>query len=96
MDTNPLAFGLVIGTKLCIYITAMTYYVPGGTLTHYYYLQVMAFMRCQVLLLWHQDDLQVALVVSFGIFFIVKRSDSGRIPTSSPLEAKRVSQSSWL
>lgn len=38
------------------------------------------------------DDLQVALVISFGIFFIVKRSDAGRIPSSSPLEAKRVSQ----
>ena len=40
METNPLAFGLVIGTKLCIYYTAMVYYVPGGTLTHVYTLQV--------------------------------------------------------
>lgn len=37
-------------------------------------------------------DLQVALVVSFSIFIIVKRSDAGRIPGSSPLEARRVGQ----
>ena len=36
-------------------------------------------------------DLQVALVVSFGVFFLVKYSDAGKIPASSPLEAKRVS-----
>lgn len=40
IDTHPLAFGLVIGTKLCVYYTAMVYFVPGGTLTHYYMLQV--------------------------------------------------------
>lgn len=91
MDTNPLAFGLVIGTKLCIYFTAMVYFVPGGTLTHYYYLQVEA-QWGPVMLVLCSVDLQVALVVSFSIFIIVKRSDAGRIPGSSPLEARRVSQ----
>lgn len=90
MDTNPLAFGLVIGTKLCIYFTAMAYFVPGGTLTHYYYLQVETRWD-QVMLVLCSVDLQVALVVSFGIFIMVKRSDAGRIPGSSPLESRRVS-----
>jgi ankyrin repeat protein len=70
MDTNPLAFGLVMGTKLCVYYTAMTYFVPGGTLIHFY-------------------SLQLALVVSFSLFFIVRYSDPGRIHRNTPADAKR-------
>ena len=34
---------------------------------------------------------QIALVVSFGVFFMVKNSDPGRIISNTPQEAKRVS-----
>lgn len=34
---------------------------------------------------------QIALVVSFGVFFMVKNSDPGRIVSNTPQEAKRVS-----
>ena len=40
LETNPMAFGLVLGTKFLVYITALCLYVPAGTLVHYQWMNL--------------------------------------------------------
>ena len=47
-DNNPMAFGIVLGTKLWLYITAMGYFYPAGTLTHYVWMHVALFVTMGV------------------------------------------------
>ena len=40
-DDPPIAFGLVVGTKLVIYVTALYYGIPAGVIVHYGWLHVL-------------------------------------------------------
>ena len=40
-ENPPVAFGLVIGTKLLIYVTALYYGIPTGVIVHWVWLHIL-------------------------------------------------------
>ena len=47
-DNPPVAFGLVIGTKFLIYVTAIYYGIPTGVIVHWVWLHVLLIVTLTV------------------------------------------------